>query len=60
MERLDQHVKRAADNVEQANVQLEQANESQKRSNKCLIWLILISIVAIALILFFTLKPKSQ
>ena len=54
LERLDQHVRTAADNVEKANEHLNQANESQKRSGKCLWWLILIAIVAIALILYFT------
>ena len=60
LERLDQHVKTAADNVEKANEHLIAANESQKKSGKCLWWLILIAIVAIALILYFTIPWPNK
>jgi len=52
-------VQRAADNIEKANEHLVEANENQKKANKCLWWLVLVGIVALALILyFFVLKPS--
>ena len=60
LERLDQHVQRAADNIEKANEHLVEANENQKKANKCLWWLVLLGIVALALILYFTIPWTNK
>ncbi len=59
LDRLDQHVRTAADNVAMANVELKEAKESQKKGNKCLWYLIIICVIALGLILFFTLRPTK-
>ena len=43
----------AANNVEEANKELNEAQEHQKKSNKCLLYLIILCVIALGIILYF-------
>ncbi len=49
----------AANNVEAAKEELVQAREHQKRSSKCLLYLIIGCVIALAIILIIIFAPKK-
>ena len=57
--RLDQHVTTAANNVSEAKKELQEAERHQKKTGKCLIYLIIISIAIIAIILGIVFGTKK-
>ena len=64
LDRLDNHMRTAADNVKEANKELKEASHHQKKSCKCLIYIIILAMVAIGVVLYFIIsaftKNKSE
>ena len=64
LDRLDAHMRTAADNVKEANKELNEAQQHQKKSCKCLCYLIILGMAALAVVLYFIIdaftKKKSE
>ena len=59
LERLDQHMRTAADNVVGAKGELTEASAYQKKSGKCLLYLIIAMVIVLGLILFFVIRSLT-
>ena len=51
---IDEELGGAADNVQNANEQLEEKMERENTGNKCLIWCVVIAILVVLVLVFFT------
>ena len=51
---IDDELGDAADNVQQANEQLEEKMVRENTGNKCLIWCVVIAILVVIVLVFFT------
>ena len=60
LQRLDQHMVTAATNGEAAKEELVQAETHQKKGGKCLLYLIIGGVIALAIILCIVFIPKSN
>ena len=50
----------AANNVVEAKKELAEAREHQKKSGKCLCYLVILGMIALGVILYFVLRPKDK
>lgn len=60
MDRLELHVRTAANNVVEAKKELAEARDHQKKSGKCLCYLVILGMIALGVILYFVLRPKEK
>ena len=60
LETIDDEIGGAADNVEQANEQLEEKMVRENKGNKCLTWCVVIAILVVIVLIFFTFIKKDK
>ena len=54
LQKIDEELADATENVEHANEQLEQKNTRERTGNKCLIWCVIIAIIVVIILVYLS------
>ena len=60
MEQIDEELGGAAENVENANEQLQEKMTRERTGNKCLVWCVVIAVIVVVLLIFFGFVKKDE